>query len=70
MLSRLNTNFDVSSRKCEEEQEREDVESLDVIVAAQSICLYVSQWECKLLCAYFVCIPQTLCLTKCIRLHT
>ena len=26
MLSRLNTIFDVSSRKCEEEKEREDVD--------------------------------------------
>ena len=37
MLSRLKTNFDVSSRKCKEEQEREDKEkwkSLDVVVSS------------------------------------
>ena len=41
MLSRLNTNFDVSSRKCEEEQERDDVESLDVIVSSCPVYLFI-----------------------------
>ena len=71
MLSRLKTNFDVSSRKCKEEQEREDEEkwkSLDVVVSSCPVYLFICDSAGMYTAVHIICVRSTnsLYLTKCI----
>ena len=56
MLSCLNTSFDVSSRKCEEDQEREDMESLDVVVSNCPVCLCMCDSGNAHFCVHNLCV--------------